>query len=436
MDIPEVAFRPTIPDALHRAVQDMGDLPFIVTPDRRMTFAEAEVSSRHLAKRMIAAGMGKGTRVGLYFTYGQEFVIAWLAASRIGALVMPFATTYRPAEIRKVLRIGDVDTLIVASQVLGKDMQQMLEESVPGLAEETATRLFIPELPSLRAIWVTGETDRGWATPVDLDAEADLPAGVTDQLLEALEAEVFPADLAQVTYTSGSSADPKGVVHTQGTVIRATSQLGATVSAGDRPRFFCAFPFFWIGGTLVLGAALQSGATVLCVERFEPGAALDLIEAEQATAVLGWPSLLQAMRDHPSFRDRKLPEIPSLTVGPADMAIASTPVPGIPGHRGMSETVGNIMSVEHMAIDPETGEAQPDMVEGELLRARLRTDEQLLQEGTRRDLRRERLAAHRRPGVPPRRAPVLRRTLHRDGEVARRQCRAPRGRAVPRGDLP
>ena len=69
---------------------------------------------------MIAAGMGKGTRVGLYFTYGQEWVVAWLAASRIGALVMPLATTYRPAEIRKVLRIGDIDTLITARSVLGQ----------------------------------------------------------------------------------------------------------------------------------------------------------------------------------------------------------------------------------------------------------------------------------------------------------------------------
>jgi acyl-CoA synthetase (AMP-forming)/AMP-acid ligase II len=280
---------------------------------------------------------------------------------------MPLATTYRPAEIRKVLRMGDIDTLITASAVLGKDMQQMLEDSVPGLAERTDPRLFVPDLPSLRAVWMTGGTDRAWATAMELDEEPPLPAGVNDALLAALETEVFPADLAQVTYTSGSSADPKGVVHTQGTVMRATSQLAAmpATDAGP-PRLFCAFPFFWIGGTLVLGAALQSGATVLCVERFEPGAVLDLIEAEQATAVLGWPSLIQALRDHPSFRARKLPEIPGLTAGPADMALAATPVPGIPGHRGMSETVGNIMSVEHIAVDPDTGDVQPDLEEGEL----------------------------------------------------------------------
>ena len=70
--------------------------------------------------------------------------------------------------------------------------------------------------------------------------------------------------------------------------------------------------------------------------------------------MLGWPTLLQSMRDHPSFADRDLPDIGGLTVGPADLALVESPVPGIPAHRGMSETVGNIASVEHRVIDPDT----------------------------------------------------------------------------------
>ena len=76
----------TIPGALRHAVERWGPNDFIVTPARRMTYAEADTASARLARRMLAAGMGKGTRVGLFFTYGQEWVIAWLAASRIGAL--------------------------------------------------------------------------------------------------------------------------------------------------------------------------------------------------------------------------------------------------------------------------------------------------------------------------------------------------------------
>jgi acyl-CoA synthetase (AMP-forming)/AMP-acid ligase II len=330
-----------------------------------MTFAQAEAESRWLARGMLAAGMGKGTRVGLFFTYGQEWVVAWLAASRIGALVMPLPTTYRPAEIRKVLRIGDIDTLLTARSVLGHDLQDMLEASVPGLADAAGSRLYLPETPSLRSVWMTGDTDRAWVTPLTLHAPAD--DTVSDDLFRAVEAEVVPADLAQVTYTSGSSADPKGVVHTHGTVVRATHGLAALQTADGTPaRLYCAFPFFWIGGTLILGAALQSGATVLVTERFDPDAALDLIEAARATHVLGWPTLLQAMRDHPSFAERTLPDIPGLTVGPADLALVASPIPGIPAHRGMSETVGNIASVGYRVVDPDTGVDMPDGEEGEL----------------------------------------------------------------------
>ena len=363
--VPALPFRPTVGDALHNAVAHWPDHDFVVTPERHMTYAQAEEESRRLARRMLAAGMGKGTRVGLYFPYGQDWVVAWLAASRIGALVMPLATTYRPAEIRKVLRIGDIDTVLTARVVLGHDMQDMLEASVPGLADATGSPLFLPDAPSLRAVWVTGAPDRAWVTPLDLDAPA--PDVVTDDLLRAIEAEVVPADLAQVTYTSGSSADPKGVVHTHGTVVRATAALAALQTPDGTPaRFFCAFPFFWIGGTLILGAALQSGATVLVTERFDPAAALDLIEAAPATHVLGWPTLLQAMRDHPSFDGRTLPDIPGLTIGPADVALVGGPVPGIPAHRGMSETVGNITSVGYRVVDPDTGVDVPDGEEGEL----------------------------------------------------------------------
>ena len=92
--------------------------------------ADYLVSDTRMKVALPAPLMGKGTRVGLYLPYGQDWVVTWLAAARIGALVMPLATTYRPAEIRKVLRIGDIDTLVTARVVLGHDMQDMLEACV------------------------------------------------------------------------------------------------------------------------------------------------------------------------------------------------------------------------------------------------------------------------------------------------------------------
>ena len=364
--VPDLDYRPTVGSCITRAAALYGERDFIVLPDRRITFAQADRASRVLAKRMLAAGIGKGTRVGLFYTYSVEWVVAWLAASRIGALVMPFSTIYVAPELRTVLRIGDVAVLIAGPTMLGKDVAGFLEEAVPGLSGSSGPELFLAELPYLRSIWISGETDRAWATQISFDPDAGDVNEISDELLAAVEEDVTPADLATVVYTSGSSALPKGVVHSHGSIIRTTEPFGALwVEAGG--SIFCAFPFFWIGGFLVLGGALQSGFTICCLERFEAQAALDMVEKEGCSMVAAWPSLIQSMRTHPTYPGRNLEHCPMLVSGPSDIALIDAPVPGIPGHRGMSETVGNWNGVERKVIDTETGETLGDREEGELV---------------------------------------------------------------------
>jgi acyl-CoA synthetase (AMP-forming)/AMP-acid ligase II len=179
--LPELDYTPTFPGALRRAASRFGADPFVVLPDERMTYAEAEERSRALAKRFLAAGLGKGSRVGLFFTYSTEFVVAWLAALRIGALVMPFSSIYRPAELRTVVRIGDVSLLLAAPEMLGRDLQPLLEEALPGLGSSTRGPLRLTETPYLREVWLTGPSDRPWAHVVDLTDTSD-DHGVTDEL--------------------------------------------------------------------------------------------------------------------------------------------------------------------------------------------------------------------------------------------------------------
>jgi acyl-CoA synthetase (AMP-forming)/AMP-acid ligase II len=371
--VPDLGYEPTVGACIRRAAATFGDRDFVVLPDARLTFAEAEAASRRLGKELLAAGVGKGTRVGIFDTYSTEWVIAWLAITRIGALAMPFSSIYKPAEIRTVLQMGDVHTFLVTPMLLGRDVPALLEEAVPELVGHGPEQLLLDELPFLRHVWVWGANDAGWAVTVDVHASGRHP-DVSDALFDTAESEVVPADWAQVTYTSGSSALPKGVIHSHGAIVRTTGATMAVLAGGagsdappSEPRtMFNAFPFFWIGGTLVIGGALQSGATLCCLPRFEPGAALDMIEREHCIAVAGWPSLVQAMKGHPSFPGRDLSYIPML--GPdADTLVPKPPIPGVSGHRSMSELVGNWAGSERHAIDPETGETLPDLEEGELV---------------------------------------------------------------------
>jgi acyl-CoA synthetase (AMP-forming)/AMP-acid ligase II len=362
---------PTAGNVARRAARELGDRPLLITPTAQLTFAEAEERSRALARRLLAMGVGKGTRVGVHFGYTPEYVVAFLAAARIGALVAPLSTTAPAAELRELLRQADVDTLLVPPRQFGRDELDLLDAAVPELHDATpASQLRLAALPYLRRVRVLGESTRPWALSIADDEQ------VADELLERVEAEVVPADLLVLIQTSGSTAAPKGVLHTHGAVFRKTA-----IGLGMGP-IYLAMPFFWVGGLLVLCAALQNGSTLVCQERFEPAGALDLIEQHRVTVVASWFTVTDALRNHPSVAERDLSCIPSLLADPQSVPYR-TPL-------GMTETLGPHMTFphpdhgmepppglwgsngvtapgfEHLLLDETTGEPVDGDGEGEL----------------------------------------------------------------------
>jgi acyl-CoA synthetase (AMP-forming)/AMP-acid ligase II len=357
--------RPTIAHLLRAAGARFGREEYLVTPDTRLSFAEVEARSALRARWLLTHGVGKGTRVGLFFPNGAEYAAWWLAITRIGAVAVPLSTLYTPAEVGTVLRLADVHLLLAPARVLSIDVASHLEAALPGLPDQSPGGILLPQVPYLRRIVITDPGDRAWASGWTADDPALAPPG----LLQAAEAEVFPSDLAVMVHTSGTTAEPKGVLHTHGTLVRQTSTWPSVTStlAGitARPRVFCAVPFFWIGGILALVGALQGPATVLTLPRLEAVAALDLIEAAAANAVVGWPAFTQKMRLHASFGDRDLSHIPMLREAPADIAMIGVP-DGYPIHRSMTETAGSFAFTQTRIVDPEDRDVDDGTV-GELL---------------------------------------------------------------------
>ncbi|MFI5508329.1 class I adenylate-forming enzyme family protein [Mycobacterium sp. NPDC051804] len=356
--------RLTIPALLERSANEFGDETYLVTPTERLTYRQAQQQSAHLARWLLAEGIGKGTRVGLFFANGVEWVTWWLAASRIGAVVVPLSTLYAPAEIAKVLRLADVGLLIAPAQVLTIDVAERFEEALPGLSDQPSDAITLTAVPYLRRIVFTGESDRRWATQYDA-AEPRVPQSI----LTAVEAEVSAADLAIMIHTSGSTADPKGVLHTHGTLVRQTSMwpdaIRAVTGSGSDARILCAMPFFWIGGLLATTGALHDHVTLIVMPRLDAETALNLVERERATGIVGWPAFTQRLREHPTFTERDLSSAPMLRDGPLDIAMTDVP-DGFPVHRTMSETAGGFVFTDLRVVDGEGVPITDDSV-GELL---------------------------------------------------------------------
>jgi acyl-CoA synthetase (AMP-forming)/AMP-acid ligase II len=369
----------TIPDLL-RARAARADDAVLIAPASGMTFGEADRESARLAARLLAAGVGKGTRLGVLYPNSCPWLVAWLAAARIGALTVPLSTFAPGPELARALRHTDVHAVLMAGAFAGESLAARLEAGLPGLAG-SGPELYLESAPHLRWVCVDGDTPR-WSRK--------LPGPASASLVAEAEREVVPADQLAVVTTSGATAAPKSVVHTHGSLVRHAALLAARRALGPHDRIYSPMPFFWVGGlTMVVLAAYCSGAGAVVQERFEPGEALDLIERERVTQVSCWPSAARQLAEHPTFSRRDLSAVRGGTLLEALPPDSRPPSPDLaPNVLGMTETGGphtgsddpyrpmperlqgtigrGLPGMEHVIVSRETGLPQPLGEEGEL----------------------------------------------------------------------
>jgi acyl-CoA synthetase (AMP-forming)/AMP-acid ligase II len=292
---------PTTVAELLSARRSSGDDVFVITAHERLTFGEADRRSAALAGAFLREGVGKGSRVGILYPNGVDWVVTWLAAARIGALTVPLSTFAPGRELARTIRHTDVQYLAMAPSFDGQSLSEHLESGLEGLAGSTS-EIQLAGAPYLRTIWIDDVDRPSWARP--------FPKAGYPELVSAAEAEVRPSDLMVVVNTSGATAAPKSVVHTNGSLIRHGCLMASLRKIDAADCIFTAAPLFWVGGlTLVLLSAMAGGASVALQERFEAGSALDLIEAAPATQISCWPPAARAMAEHPGFAERDLSAI-------------------------------------------------------------------------------------------------------------------------------
>ncbi len=384
-------FAPTLPGLIRAAARDHGEREFLVMGDQRLTYAQADRESAELAKGLLALGVGKGSRVGLLMSNSPDWVTAWCASGRSGALCVLFSTFFQAPEISWCVRHNDVEVLLVQADYIGNDYIERLERALPGLADQTSTELYLPGHPYLRRIVVWGECDRPWATrgPGALkDAAAAKPA-IDDAFLAQVEANIHPADSLLTICTSGTTAEPKAVVHSHGTGLRITYAFLDYLDLRGRDRNYTGQAFFWIGGLNVnLLPAMYVGACLVFSQTPRAEEIAEIIQREKVTRLSLWPAQVIAIRDVAAREGYDLSSVRSGLGEPRDEYGEIIPVDRrMGGVMGMTESFGmhsidrrtapmphgkagtwgrHLPGVERRVVDRETGAVLPPGKEGEL----------------------------------------------------------------------
>ena len=271
----------------------------VVFEGRALAYRELEREARLLARALIGAGVVKGARVAVHMGNRPEWIVAAFAVGMLGGVLVPVNTFASRSELKYVLRHSDASVLLMQPGLQKHRFLEDLLAEYPAIALGAPGRLRCLDLPQLRRVACIGiDAPRG-----GVETWGQLLAheqGVSDELLDAAISEVEPADDGVLIYTSGTTAQPKGVLHTQRAAILQSWRFAEILRLEPDDRVYTTYPFFWTAGiAMSIGPTFAVGATLLLQEVFEPGAALEMIEAERATAVHAWPHQQKALGEHP-----------------------------------------------------------------------------------------------------------------------------------------
>jgi fatty-acyl-CoA synthase len=345
----------TLGSLLREITERFGDRQAIAFRGRSVSYRDLWSDARAIARALVSAGFGKGTRVGILMSSRPEFVAAVYGAAMAGGVVVLLHTVATAKDRDYMLRHSDCAVLLLQAAL---HRQAWIDELVgmhPEIRNQPAGSLRLSGLPFLRRV-VCLDAAPGIEGVSDWAGFIAAGASVPDAVLDALAAEVHPADDAVFIYTSGSTGSPKAALHRHRSAC--LQQWRAPIVFGVDPdeRIWSMYPFFWSAGFAFFMGSLTAGACLVLQERFDAAETLELIERERITMLASAVATLAPLADHPDVRTRDLTSIRHLPTNAGLRRHLDIPEKawGPTVAYGLSETFANATYVIPDEPDPMT----------------------------------------------------------------------------------
>jgi fatty-acyl-CoA synthase len=273
----------TIGENLRRTVERFAEREALVVrhQDYRATYGELWQQVDRAARALLARGVRKGDRVGIWAPNRYEWVVTQFATARVGAILVTINPAYKAAEVEYALNKAGVSLLVMARGFRQSDYVGMLDE-VRG------------NCPELHAVIVLED-----------DWEAFLAEGehVSDSTLAEREATLQFDDPINVQFTSGTTGFPKGATLSHHNILNNAYFTARALGYGEHDRACVPVPFYHCFGMVLgsLACATHGACVVVPGESFDPAAVLETVEAERCTALYGVPTMFIAELAQPDI---------------------------------------------------------------------------------------------------------------------------------------
>lgn len=292
----------TLGQNLDRTAARFPDSPALIVPPQgvRWSYAELVQRAEAFAAGLIALGLGRGDRLGIWSLNNAEWVVAQFATAKAGIILVNINPAYRLAELEYALNKVGCKALVTATRFKTSDYIGMLGMLAPELAGSAPGRLRAARLPHLRTVIQIGGESPG---TLPFEAVPGLAGPAHREALARLQPLLQFDDPINVQFTSGTTGAPKGATLTHHNILNNGFFIGEAMRLTERDRLCIPVPLYHCFGMVLGNLACTTHGTAMVYpgEGFDPLAVLRTVAEERCTGLHGVPTMFIAELEHPEF---------------------------------------------------------------------------------------------------------------------------------------